>query len=252
MPGTSRRARHGPGVVVAVALAVALAGCGTGRPSGGTAGLSSGATSCVNRVTPDCAAYIYASPGPGTVEVTAPRSSAVNNREFFWSPTGPTGADQTVCATFASGRGADQQGVVLRLDDLPGGRVAGITVTRNVWMGAFDVFNFHVWDTRAGPDRAFVQFGSAVVPTLPVAPAVYPLNLCARTVTASDTAQFVVWTPRQSRPDWGTSTQGGQATIPVGAPASGRAGWFAGHLRPGTSMTYTNLTVDGVVAADLP
>lgn len=252
MPGTNRRARTGSSVVLAAALACALAGCAAGSTSDGTAALPSGASTCVNRVTPDCAAYTYASPRPGTVVVTAPRSSAVNNREFFWSPTGPTSADLTVCATFATGAGLDQQGVVLRLNDLANGRVSGISVTRNVWMDAFDVFNFHVWDTRVGPNAQFLQFGSTVVPTLPVAPAVYPLNLCARAVTASNTVQFVVWTPGRPRPDWGSTTQGGQAAIPLGTPASGRGGWFAGHLRPGTSMTFTGLSLDGVIAADLP
>ena len=87
---------------------------------------------------------------------------------------------------------------------------------------------------------------------LPIAPAVYPLHLCARTVTRPDTVQFVVWSAGQRRPPWGSSSQGGQATIPPGAPTSGRGGWFAGHLRPGTSMTFSELTVDGAVPAHLP
>ena len=37
-----------------------------------------------------------------------------NNREFFWARQGHTEADQTVCATFASGQGIDQQGIVIR------------------------------------------------------------------------------------------------------------------------------------------
>ena len=252
MHGDDRRTRGVRAVVLATALGGTLAGCSTGPQSPGTASAQQGAMTCVNRVTPDCGAYTYASPRPGTVVVTAPRSSAVNNREFFWSPSSPAGADQTVCATFVNGRDLDQQGVVLRLNTLADGKVSGLTVTRNVWMGAFDVFNFHVWDTRAGADSAFLEFGYTVVPTLPVAPAVYPLHLCARTVTSSDVLQFVVWTSGRTRPDWGSTTQGGQATIPVGAPDSGRVGWFAGHLQPGTSMTYSDLTVDGVVPSDLP
>ncbi len=180
MPGTIRRARPGSAAVLVAALTLALTGCATGPTSDGTAALPSGSSTCVNRVTPDCAAYTYASPRPGTVVVTAPRSSAVNNREFFWSPTGPTGADLTVCATFATGTGLDQQGVVLRLNDLADGRVSGISVTRNVWMDAFDVFNFHVWDTRVGPNaripavridrRAHPSGGSGGLSAQPVRP----------------------------------------------------------------------------------
>jgi len=229
----------------------AAAGCGVG-PKFETASAQSGTSTCISRVTPDCAEYTYSSPRPGTVVVTAPRSSASNNREFFWSAGGPSRPDLTVCATFVSGAGFDQQGVVLRLNVLAGGRVSGVTVTRNVWMSAFDVFNYHVWNTLADPAQPFTQFGSTVVRALPIAPSVYPLHLCARTVTATDTVQFVVWTAGQSRPPWGSTVQGGQATIPPGAPASGQGGWFAGHLLPGTSMAYGDLTVDGSVPAELP
>jgi len=236
---------------VAAALACTLAGCST-TPTVETASAQSGATTCISRVTPDCTQYTYTSPHPGTVVVTAPPSSASNNREFFWSAGGPSRPDLTVCATFVRGEGFDQQGVVLRLNVLAGGRVSGITVTRNVWMSAFDVFNYHVWNTLADPAEPFTQFGSTVVRTLPIAPAVYPLHLCARTVTATDTVQFVVWTAGRTRPAWGSTSQGGEATIPPGAPTAGQGGWFAGHLRPGTSMVFGDLTIDGAVPGDLP
>jgi len=232
-------------------VACTVAAC-AGGPKIETASAQSGATTCISRVTPDCAQYTYSSPRPGTVVVTAPRSSASNNREFFWSAAGPSRPDLTVCATFVNGAGFDQQGVVLRLNLVAGGRVSGITVTRNVWVSAFDVFNYHVWNTLADPTEPFTQFGSTVIRALPITPAVYPLHLCARTVTATGTVQFVEWADGQSRPPWGSTTQGGQATIPRDAPTSGRGGWFAGHLEPGTSMTYRDLTVDGVVPSDLP
>jgi len=186
------------------------------------------------------------------VVVAAPPSSAPNNREFFWGPSSPSRPDLTVCATFVDGEGFDQQGVVLRLNLLTDRRVSGITVTRNVWLSAFDVFNFHVWNTLSDPSRPFTQFGSTIVQTLPIAPAVYPLHLCARTETSADIVQFVAWTAGQTMPAWGSTSQGGQATIPPAAPAAGRGGWFAGHLRPGTSMTYSDLSVDGVVPNHLP
>ncbi len=248
----TRRARRRVALTIGAVLVSASAGCASSAPRIESASAQSGASTCISRVTPDCAEYTYASPRPGTVIVTAPRSSAGNNREFFWSPTGPSRPDVTVCATFATGQGFDQQGVVLRLRLLAHGRVSGITVTRNVWASAFDVFNYHVWNTLADPQNPFTQFGSTVIRALPVAPEVYPLHLCARTVTASDVVQFVVWTAGQPKPPWGSASQGGQATIPTDAPASGRGGWFAGHLKPGTSMTYDDLTVDGAVPGRLP
>ena len=230
---------------------MSTAACGTDSPSTGGGVSSPNSSTCTVRVTPDCSAYTYSNPSPGTEIVTAPKSGAGNNREFFWSRTARSGTDQTVCATFASGQGDDQQGIVLRLTDLPGGGITAITVTRNVWMGAFDVFNFHVWDTGTDPGSPFTQFGSTVIPGLPVRPAVYPLHMCARTITATDVVQFVVWTTGRTEPSWG-GADGGAARLPADAPTAGRGGWFAGHLVPGTSMTYRRLSVDGAIARALP
>ena len=247
-----RSATSRTAVLLVASVALVLSGCGLWAHGGGIRSSQTGSLACTSRVTPDCSGYQYANPRPGTVVVTAPRSSAVNNREFFWSPSSPVRTDLTVCATFVTGQGLDQQGVVLRLHELAGGRVSGITVTRNVWMGAFSVFNFHVWNTGADPGTPFTQFGSTIVSTLPVRPATYPLHLCARTVAAAGQVQFVVWTTGQVQPAWGDPVQGGEAAIPAGAPSAGRGGWFAGHLRPGTSMRYADLRVDGVLQTDLP
>jgi hypothetical protein len=184
------------------------------------------------------------------VVVTAPKTSGSNNREFFWGRRSRDGADLTVCATFSSGGEIDQQGIALRLNVTAGG-TTGITVTRNIWMDAFNVFNFHVWSTAADPITPFTQFGSKVIRGLPVRRAVYPLRMCARAVSATDEVQFVVWTSGRKEPSWGSTTQGGEARIPAGAPSTGWGGWFAGHLTPGTSMTYRDLTVDGIVAKSL-
>jgi hypothetical protein len=156
-----------------------------------------------------------------------------------------------VCASFASGHGIDQQGIVLRLVNLPDGKIRAITVTRNIWLGVFDVFNFHVWNTEADPNSPFTLFGSIQISELPVRPAIYPLNMCARTVAVTDVVQFVIWTKGQKEPRWGGST-GGEARIPDDAPAVGRGGWFAGHLIPGSSMTFHRLSIDGAIAEGLP
>jgi hypothetical protein len=238
-------------VAVSTVLAISLADCSTGPAATGGGVSSSSSSTCTARVTPDCSAYTYSNPSPGTEVVTAPKSSASNNREFFWDKAGRSESDQTVCASFATGQGSDQQGIVLRLMSLPDGKVRAITVTRNIWLGAFDVFNFHVWNTEADPSSPFTQFGSAVVSELPIRPAVYPLNMCARTVAATDVVQFVIWTRGQKEPKWG-SAAGGEARIPGAAPAAGRGGWFAGHLIPGSSMTYRRLRIDGAIAQGLP
>lgn len=238
-------------VVLWAVLAAALADCSAGTTASREPS-SSNSSGCTARVTPSCSGYIYSNPSPGTVEVTAPKGSGGNNREFFWSEDDRNGADLAVCATFANGQGGDQQGIVLRLQRLPGGGVRGITVTRNVWLNLFNIFNFHVWNTKADPSDPFTRFGSTVVPTLPLRPAVYPLSMCARTVDGADMVQFVVWTRGQRKPAWGSTGQAGAAKIPGDAPSTGLGGWFAGHLVPGTSMTYSHLRVDGSIPRGLP
>lgn len=209
------------------------------------AALTFGACNVV--VSNDGTAYTYANPSAGAVVVTAPATSGGNEREFFWDYGTPTEVDSTVCATFASGQNDDQQGILLRAN-WSSSTTTGITVTRNIWMGFFDVFNFHYWNTGADPSAPFTQFGSVIVDNLAITPAAYPLNVCARTIAGQ--LEFVEWTPDQAQPQWGDSGQGGEAEIPAGAPASGQGGLFAGHMTPGTTMSYTALTVDGSVDAD--
>lgn len=201
-------------------------------------------SACTVRLTPDGTAYTYDDSTPGTVVVSASATTGSNERELFFSPASPWEADSTVCATFANGGWPDQQGIALRINE-NGGQTTGITVTRNIAFGNAADFNFHTWDTKANP--TYSQFGSTEVPTLPFVP-VYPLNMCAR--TQGELAQFVVWLPGTTEPAWGDPTWGGQATIPASAPDEGRGGFFAGHLVPGTSMEYDNLTVDGATPVE--
>lgn len=238
--------------LVSIVLAFPLSGCGTSSAINGGGISSPSSSTCTVRVTPDCSAYTYSNPSPGTEVVTARKSSAGDNREFFWDRAGRSESDQTVCASFATGQGTDQQGVVLRLRRSPNGKIEAITVTRNIWLGVFNVFNFHVWNTGADPSSPFAQFGSVVISELPIRPAIYPLNMCARTVSATDIVQFVVWTRGQEQPVWGGAAGSGEARIPDDAPSTGRCGWFVGHLIPGTSMTYRRLSIDGAIAQGLP
>ncbi len=66
--------------------------------------------------------------------------------------------------------------------------------------------------------------------------------MCAQ--ITGDLVQFVVWTSG-TQPAWGDPTWGGQATLPSNAPPSGQTGFYVAHLTPGTTLEYSNLTVDG-------
>lgn len=210
---------------------------------------------CNSTLTPDGTGYAYSDPAPGTAIITSLPTSGGNNREFFWDDAAPNETDSTICATFTSGQGEDQQGIALRVQNIDVDNhwsTVGITVTRNIYFGVYNVFNLHTWNTdpayEASNDGApFSQFGSVTLPFLPLFTPVYPLNMCARTVASLNIVQFVVWTQTQAQPPWGSTTQGGQGTLPANAPATGRGGWYAGHIVPGTTTEYTNLSVDGAV-----
>ncbi len=189
--------------------------------------------------TPDGTAYTYTEAN-GTVTVTAASTTGANNREFFWGSKGNTEADTEACATFSGNEAAiyDQPGIALRIAN--NGNQA-VTVTENVWEGIRNVFNFHMWNTAT--PGVYTLFAQVTISSLPMAPATWPLSMCAR-ITGT-TMQFVVWTQAMTQPAWGDPTWGGQATLPVSAPGAGRAGFYAGHAEPGTPMTYSHLTVDG-------
>ncbi len=204
-------------------------------------------TGCTAVLTSDGSQYQYTNTAPGVVSVYAPSTSLDNEREFLWDSNEPTEAKETVCATFATGEDPDQQGIALRINS-SNGVTTGLTVTRNVIYAIYNVFNFHTWNTALSPTVPETQFAQFTLPFLPESPETYPLNMCARTI--GNEMEFVTWTAGQTRPAWGSTTQGGEATIPSDAPATGIGGWYVGHLTSNSTMTMTNMTVDGVLDSD--
>jgi len=197
-------------------------------------------------VTPDGTAYTY-SYSNGTVTVTAPSTSGGNDRELLWASTGITESNTTACATFSGGQDLDQPGIAMRIAD--DGNQA-VTVTENIFSSGGsprNQFNFDTWNTADDP--AFTEFGTATVSGLTSSPATWPLNMCAQ--ITGNLVQFVVWTSG-TQPAWGNPTWGGQAALPSSAPFSGQTGYYVGHLTPGTSLEYSNLTVDGQATNPTP
>jgi hypothetical protein len=186
----------------------------------------------------------YAWRGPRTtMTVRAPASNQASNlRTIFWRAETPVARNGTSCATWA---GADddlaQQGAALRIWEHRG-RVRALTVTKNVFSGAFWGFNVHLWDSatttideRGAFDlgerfsfRGATQFALAL-----------PWRMCAR--TRADRLEFKVWRLAEPEPRWGVPGFGGSMRIPADAPAEGRVGWYIGHLRPGVAARFTGL-----------
>jgi hypothetical protein len=168
------------------------------------------------------------------------------NRMAFWRRSDPTVADVETCATWTStGHPFHQEGATLRLRPVGEG-VRAITVTKNVYLEQYWIFNIHVWDTN-DPEASFAMVGTFdLSATLgggttgqPVVP--FPWRLCAR--AQGNVVDFVVWPASQARPPYGTAGRGGSATVGGNWLDPGTNGWFAGHLQPDSSIWYSDPTV---------
>jgi hypothetical protein len=195
-------------------------------------------------LTPDGTDGYVLQDGPDRVTATAPAGNEHGNlRLVFWPSDARLESDATSCATWSDATSdLVQQGAALRIDTDPGGAVRAITVTKNVYVHSFWIFNIHVWDGSALLGREIASFDLGAVfrfsDDLYVARPL-PWRLCAR--TRAGRVEFKVWRLAEIEPEWGDPTHGGSVAIPADAPASGAAGWFIGHLRPGMSATFTDL-----------
>jgi hypothetical protein len=180
--------------------------------------------------------------GPDTVVTARWNNDGGNLRFFFWAIGAEESRDQQVCATWQHATGSfQQQGVVLRAVSSATGTRA-ISVTKNVWLGAFWKFNVHLWDTSV-TDSPFTQsatfdLASVLHPGGRLAP--LPWRICARAV--ADVVSFKVWSLTRAEPAWGDPAYGGRVTVPAQWVYPGMAGQYAGHVQPGDSMSYRNLT----------
>jgi hypothetical protein len=199
----------------------------------------------------------------GTDRITAAAASGNtggNLRLLFWPSEARIETDATSCATWSAATSDIlQQGAALRVSVAPGGTVRAITVTKNVYVHSYWIFNIHVWNSADGLGREIASFDLGSVfrfsNDLYVARPL-PWRLCAR--TRDGRVEFKVWRLAELEPAWGDPAHGGSVAIPEDAPASGASGWFIGHMRPGMSATFTDLhahprvappTVPGAVAA---
>jgi hypothetical protein len=204
-------------------------------------------------LTPDGTDGYVLHDGPDRVTASsAPANTGTNLRLLFWSSQAPAEVDATSCATWsAASSDVVQQGAALRISAEPGGAVRAITVTKNVFVHSFWIFNIHVWDSStqslgreiASFDLASVfRFSDDLYVARPL-----PWRLCAR--TRDGRVEFKVWMLTEDEPVWGDPAHSGSVAIPADAPATGAAGWFVGHLRPGMSATFTDLHEEQPAAA---
>lgn len=183
-----------------------------------------------------------------------------NTREFFWPANSLEGRDQLSCAVWTqqTGEGAStQQGAVLRMHQGEGGGTRAISVMKNIWFGATWMFNVHVWDT-SNTQAPYTQVGSFDMSevtgkvwwqdnadgtrTLQSTLKPFPWHFCARTM--GDKLQFKVWTNElEKQPSWNDPKYVREMAIPESHNQPGIAGWYIGHLKPGHTATFQNLSI---------
>lgn len=224
-------------VLGACQLAVNTAGYSAGSGPGGSGLVGETLTNTATTIGPD-STFQYS--GAGTnVTVTANGMYDNNEREAFWFDNSPVEQDEESCATWQSGSGISQQGAVLHLTRTSDGGVRAITVMKNIYAGALWEYNFDTWDS-GNVANPFTELAGVNLSQDPgVGTNTYPIHLCARTV--GDQLEFVAW-GSGSEPAYGTPNMGGSVTIPSDFQNPGIAGWYIGHLSPGSSAAFSDLS----------
>ena len=204
-------------------------------------------------LTPDGTDGYEIATGSRSATVVAPtRNAGANLRTVFWSGAARPQRDALTCATWinATSDGV-QQGSAVRIDAKAGGFVRAVTVTKNIYLNGFWIFNVHVWESATNEMRRIASvdlretFASPVSapPAVPVARAL-PWRLCTR--VAGSTLEFKAWRLTELEPVWGDPAHGATVQLPPDAPTQGYAGWYVGHLEPGATTSFIDLvTGDG-------
>lgn len=181
-------------------------------------------------------------------EVVAAKSNVGGNTRLLWANLAdPVANDLRVCATWERFTGLAQPGLGLRVRR-DGNRTRAITVTDNIFWGARFGFNVHVWDTGQAswvPGRLpVVPVGGAdLSATFGSAGSLIdlPWRVCAR--VKGRTLDIKVWPLADAEPEWGDVRYGRRFRLPMSAVYPGRAGWYAGHLRPGDDIVLSDQQV---------
>lgn len=220
--------RHRPARVAGTLLLVALLLSSCARTSLWTPpGTGTFGTAMVTRDGNDT----YTTTISGDVIRTVAASGNVdsNSRLFIWPQGVARVTDSESCATWTrTGASLVQQGAVFRVTR-DGARVRAVTITQNIFFGAYWTFNVHTWDTaRTGsPFRLEGQIDlRRWAEGRPL-----PWRVCGRVL--GNLVQVKVWSPGEGEPEWDRPAQSGTVVLPDGWYQAGQTGWYAGHLAAG-------------------
>lgn len=181
-------------------------------------------------------------------------ATARNIREVFWLDGSPFGVDQEACITWdvLAHDGVafpTQSGLALRI--APAGTdLRAVTVNQAVWGNRHWLLSVNTWDTtRSGsvheplePIDAWPLVGvPAAEPGGHDSVVGPPWHVCARTDGLELTVKL--WTQRDPEPGWDDADHVFTRTLPDGWDHAGYSGGYVGHVVPGESAVFADLTV---------
>lgn len=173
------------------------------------------------------------------------------NMIAFW-PTGSSPIDDsTVTSIIESEGNPARQGHVHRVVQA-GNRLTGIAVIKDITGGASWRFGVYLFDSaQALQPLPLLQIGSTA--TFPLLQAdqfnAKPYPWVMKTRLIGDELTVKVWPEAEAEPAWTDTTNTATFTIAPVAPGpyqtsiSGLSGWLAGGLTPGSSTSFTGLSV---------
>ena len=122
------------------------------------------------------------------------------------------------------------------------GPTRAITVTKNVIYGYNDTINVGVWDTgRYYKAFTVAAFDMRAVLADPLNP--LPWRICGR--LTAHTLTFKIWLPtKEHEPTWNDPVHSRTTdSIPAAYLASGKTGWYIGHIPPAGQVQYNELSI---------
>lgn len=179
--------------------------------------------------------YTYSWDSSGAIRADAPSTNDPNLSELRTATwiNEASALNQEVCAIWKEDSGPiAQEGLALRIHG-----DKAITVTKNVWLGATWIENFHAWTNSGG--EGTVQFGTINLES-ELRDKPFPWHVCAQALGNQFMVKF--WLPGELEPVYGDPTHGGVATIPDGWNEAGTKGVYFGHIAPNGHISYEGVT----------
>ena len=180
------------------------------------------------------------------ITASAPASNhSYNLRVAFWPVGSARSVDQQSCVVWTTPDGRAQPGMSLRIIPRKGALPEkALVLTQNLWGAAY--YEFFLLGIDGGDVTTHVLGHFNVLEALIGTDgklSTKPWHVCVRVVGRKFTGK--AWQVGTPEPSW-TSSSAFSATIPEDWVYAGYAGSYIGHLRPGKSFAFVDLTTTNI------